>query len=310
MRRVSIACCLQSKFVNNRANEALAAQAESTAEGLDLLNQAGEMKPDIAVLSETFCDGVREHLPETIDGPAVTGARAMAKKHSMNVIAPIILKCDSGRNYNVGVVIDRNGEIVGTHHKCMPFYGEPDVVPGGDPEVYELDFGVIGVAICFESQFPDTWMRLGELGAEIVFWPSAYSGGRKLIAPAIYNNYYVVSCTIIPPDSTVIDINGDQIMRASGPHQVVKHVIDLDRTMVHDNFNGAKLAKIRLAYDGRIRMTYLDREGWWLIESLDPEVSVKAVLKEHEVETLRDYVLRSRKVMDECRRSQTPVPTE
>jgi len=308
MRKIRIACILQSKVVDGAFNEAVAKREDCLKEGLELLDQAGAGKPDMAVLSEAFADGLTDLKAEPIDGPAVAGCRELARRHSMNVIAPIVMLAEDGNTYNTAVVIDRKGEIVGNYCKNIPFWGEVGTVPGNKICVFDMDFGVIGVAICFESQWPDVWMELGAMGAEVVFWPSAYSGGVKLQAPAIYNNFYVVSCTTLPPDTTVIDINGEQLYHARGPHQVVFHEIDLDRTMVHDNFNGAQLAQIRKDFEGRVRMRYMHREGWWVVESADPKVSVRELLEEYKAETLRDYTQRSRREIYKLREEGRPLP--
>lgn len=55
-----------------------------------------------------------------------------------------------------------------------------------DPPVFNTDFGVIGMRICFDFQFFDGFKRLGQKGAEIVFWPSAYCGGRELYEGKVF----------------------------------------------------------------------------------------------------------------------------
>ncbi len=62
--------------------------------------------------------------------------------------------------------------------------------------VYQADFWRIGVAICFDINFPEVWKTLADQGAELVVWPSAYSAGTALQARALNHRYYIVSATI------------------------------------------------------------------------------------------------------------------
>jgi len=272
-----------------------------------LVDEAGAKGADIAVLPESYNAEPNRAFWEEIDGMCISTMSELAKKHSMIVVAPIELIDEQAKQRNAAVVIGRDGEVLGHYDKNIPFLCEVGIVPGRDYRVFDTDAGRFGVLICFESQWPDSWMAMGGLQADFVLWVSAYSGGRKLIAPAIYNSYYVITSTWMP-DTTVIDINGDELAFAAGGNQVVMHEIDIDRTMVHDNFNGAKLAQIRRDYDGKINMRYMHKEGWWIVESTDPEVSVRTVLKEREVESLREYTQRSLRGIYKLREKQLPLP--
>ena len=56
----------------------------------------------------------------------------------------------------------------------------PPVQVGREVPVYQADFGRVGMAICFDVNFPAVWQRLADAGAELVLWPSAYSAGSSL----------------------------------------------------------------------------------------------------------------------------------
>ena len=81
----------------------------------------------------------------------------------------------------------------------------PPVSPGDASTVYEADFGRVGLATCYDANFPEVWSRLSEQGAELVLWPSAYSAGRSLQAHAINHHYYIVTSSC-DPDCIVYDI--------------------------------------------------------------------------------------------------------
>lgn len=53
---------------------------------------------------------------------------------------------------------------------------------------FHTDFGIIGIQICHDIQWSEGWTQLREKGVEIVFWPSAFAGGKELIcAPGLIN---------------------------------------------------------------------------------------------------------------------------
>jgi len=276
-------------------------------QGLELLDEAGRRHADIALLSEAWTESAKGTVYEPRDHPRMAAIAEVARRHNMIVVAHLEELGQDGNKYNSALVYGRYGNLLGSYCKNIPFWAEVGVVPGTEVCAFDTDAGRFGVLICFESQWPDLWMEMGALDVDMVFWISAYSGGCKLIAPAIYNNYYVVSCTWVA-DTHVVDINGEVVRYAKGGDQVVIHELDLDRTMVHDNFNGQALADIRRVMGDRIKMSYMPKEGWWVVESNDPALSVKKLLKERGVETLREYTRRSRSEIYELRSKGQPLP--
>ena len=84
----------------------------------------------------------------------------------------------------------------------------PAALPGQqDAGVYDADFGRIGFATCFDAKFPEVFQRLRDRGAELVVWPSAYSGFTELQAFALLHHYYIVTSTLTG-DSILYDITG------------------------------------------------------------------------------------------------------
>ena len=98
--------------------------------------------------------------------------------------------------------------------------------------MFKTDFGTIGVQICFDINWRDVWEKLGKYGAEIVFWPSAFNGGKMLNSLAWMNKYYVVSSTRYDP-SRICDIDGDEIIRSGLSAHWVCAPINLEKAFIH-----------------------------------------------------------------------------
>jgi carbohydrate-selective porin OprB len=72
---------------------------------------------------------------------------------------------------------------------------EGGVAPGEDFPVFECDFGVLGMQICFDVCVPKGWQVLGRKGVDIVAWPTQ---SPQTVLPSQYafkHGYYVVSST-------------------------------------------------------------------------------------------------------------------
>lgn len=259
---------------------------------------------DIISLPETWRG---QHNPEKTDGETISALARIAKKYKTYILSPID-RTDGKSRYNTAVLIDRDGKVVFGYDKVYPYWAEFDlsagaVHPGSNGEmVYDTDFGRIGVSICFDSNFPEVWQALRDKGAEIVFWPSAYSAGSQLQAYAIMHHYYIVTSTYTK-DCQVYDITGERILDAkSADVTVAKTTVDLDRVIFHENFNLQKRDKLLKEHKDEIEQeVFLEREQWFVLRSKKQGVSARELSKKYEMEELVDYQDRSRREIDKRR---------
>ena len=153
---------------------------EMVGKVLHRMEQTLACQPDLICLPETFpFHNVERSLPmkeaaESVPGMIVNRFAEFAKEHRCYVICPLNTK-DGDRFYNSAVVIDREGKVIGAYHKIHPTVDEIEsgVTPGPlQPPVFQTDFGMIGIQICFDINWPEGWRALRKAGAEIIFWPS------------------------------------------------------------------------------------------------------------------------------------------
>ncbi len=258
---------------------------------------------DVIILPETWRS--QSYEPEPLDGPIVNRLCEVAQRYRIYIVCPIDRKADSLR-FNTALLIDRQGKIVGLYDKVYPYWSEyaiePTVNVGAQVPIVQTDFGCVGMAICFDVNFPEVWQRLADQDAEVVLWPSAYSAGRSLQAHAINHHYYIVTSTYTP-DCLVYDINGDEIHYEKGEEFNVSRVtIDLDRGIYHENFNMDKLKKLLAERGDDVEMEqWLKREQWFVLKAKRPGVSARALARQYGLEELRDYLRRSRQQIDTMR---------
>ena len=258
---------------------------------------------DIIILPETW-NGL-DKIEDT-KGETVKAMSELAKKYGIYIISPMYRKNESIKKINSSILIDRNGEMAGIYDKAYPYWEEFDTDPateaGTDVPVFDTDFGKIGLAICFDANFPVVWEMLSRKGAELVLWSSAYSAGTTLQAHAINHNYYIVSSTLCG-DCIAYDITGKEILyeKSEDAVNISRIKLDLDKRIFHENFNIEKRDKLLADYKGKIRMECMEREQWFTLEALEPGIFVRELANEYGLEELVDYKRRSKEGIDKIR---------
>lgn len=226
------------------------------------LEEAGQAKADIACLGEAAVNMDGLTLP---DCAPLNSVRELAKKHKMYVIFPVVAKREDALR-NTAVVIGRDGAIIGYYDKVHPTNGErkSGVVPGDNFPVFQLDFGVVGVQICHDLSFPESSRVEMLKGAELVFWPTWWSGwGQELDwivirSRAIDNDAYlaVVSRGVKPDEgwkpgdpigrSGIINPYGQSISNTGYEPGLIVTEIDLNQRRIAPSFSsGEKGEKFR-----------------------------------------------------------------
>lgn len=156
----------------------------------DIIKQYCDKKLDLVVLPEFFSTGIDDNAfinkPEAKDGGEVIEfMRETAKRFNTNIVCGSVIIEDEGKRYNSAFVVDRYGNVVGEYRKIHLFnyFGGNEgtyICPGERPFVAELDFGRVGVSMCFDIKFPMLYKKLIQMGAEIIVSPSAWSNLTSL----------------------------------------------------------------------------------------------------------------------------------
>jgi beta-ureidopropionase len=264
---------------------------------LEHLHTAGQNGVDIACLPEEFAGTKAEPVP----GPTTNAVAELAKQYNMYVICPLREQAGE-RQYNTAVLLDRQGRVAGYYRKVFVFWGEGLHCSTEGVKVFETDFGRISILTCFDLNYPELWQRCDDLDADIVFWPSAYGGGSPLNAYAILYHYYIVPVGA----GNIMDITGKPIEPVTKPRpQQFIATLDLDRAFAHYDFNEKKVEQMLKEHEGEMtverKRSDEDLAPWWLFRATKPGVRVRDILKEHKIETLREYQHRSRQQINEAR---------
>ena len=188
---------------------------------------------------------------QSLNGPFVTGMRALAKESHMWMVFGMTEQTGSttdDRSFNTTVILNSEGEIVSTYHKTHMYdaFGvkESDTYVPSDQLFTPVDtpFGRIGLMVCYELRFPEIARSQALQGAEILIVPAGWVKGdlkslhwkSLLTARAVENTLYVVGCDLYSKDaymgeSMAMDPMGIPIASAGEGSCLIPCYIDTDR---------------------------------------------------------------------------------
>lgn len=110
--------------------------------------------------------------------PALKAVRNRCLQLQMYASPNVYLELD-GKRYDVSLMIDSHGEIMGISKmvhiaQAENFYEQDYYTPSDDGfKVYDTPFGKIGIVICFDRHLPDGIRSCALQGAELVIVPTA-----------------------------------------------------------------------------------------------------------------------------------------
>jgi N-carbamoylputrescine amidase len=187
--------------------------AANVADSLRMIDQAAERGADLVVLPELCNSGyvfasrgeafaLAEEIPS---GPTVKAWAERAARHRLYLVAGICERA-GGNLYNSAVVLGPEGYL-GTFRKVHLWNEETLYFEPGDLgfPVFHTPIGRIGVAICYDGWFPETYRLCALQGADIVCVPTNWvpipgqAAGRQAMANilamgAAHSNSMFIAC--------------------------------------------------------------------------------------------------------------------
>jgi len=206
-----------------------------------LIAAADDRHPDIICLPEGITligTGLSyAQVCEPLDGPTAKRLGEAARRGHCYIVAGIFER-DGKAIYNTAILIGRDGKLIGSYRKThLPREEvEGGLTPGGlegGPAypVFQTDFGVIGIMICWDLQFPEAARALALRGAEMIFLP--IWGGSDLLARAraIENHVFLIASSY-DMRSVILDPSGAILAEATPAHPCALAAVFLDRPLL------------------------------------------------------------------------------
>jgi predicted amidohydrolase len=280
----------------------------SIAETENLIDTAALDKPDLILLTEGCMhntpsgasrqekDARSEPLPEF--GPITQFLSRKAGQYRTYIIASYWRKSPKGPGrFNSAVLLDRQGQLVGSYDKMFPTIGEMEegILPGRGAVVFDTDFGRVGAMICFDFNFAELLAEYKKQGAELICFLSNYRAGKLIPAAALRNQCFFASA--VPGENgTIVDPLGRTLAESSAYGRIIFARINLDSCVVHIDYNADRVRRLKQKYGPSVKVETASPEAVYFLTSLHPEKSIGAMMEEFEVETLDAYLDRARSV--------------
>jgi formamidase len=209
-------------------------------------------------------DGYAESVATAIPGP-ITERLSEIARHTGLWLLPGSLyeRGEGGRLHNTAVVLSPDGELIATYRKVFPWRPHESSAPGDRFVTFDIpEVGRVGMAICYDGNFPETFRQLAWMGAEVVVQPTLTTTSDRdaeLVmarANAIFNQVHVVSVNAATPAglgrSVIVDPEGLVRVAAGDGDELLTDVLDLDAVARVRRFGTAGVSRM---------WEQLDRDG-------------------------------------------------
>lgn len=157
-----------------------------------LLEQLPAARPQLVVLPEAFsCFGAGDRaqlaMAETYKhGEVQKQLAALAKEHNVYLVGGTLPVTAGERFSAASILFGPDGAILNRYDKIHLF--DVDVAdntkeyreskwtqPGRNLVTTATDFGVVGMAVCYDLRFPELFRALRQAGSQIIVLPSAFT---------------------------------------------------------------------------------------------------------------------------------------
>jgi predicted amidohydrolase len=176
------------------------AAAEAAARGVRLL-----VCPELTLTGYDVADQ-EARLAEPADGPMAAAVADIARRHDLAIVwswPELTTAAGVDRVHIAAQVVERDGTVLATHTKAHLFGPDEEGAyvpadPTCSPAIAELDGFRVGLAICYDVEFPELVRLVALAGADLVACPTAlmtpYERVATLLVPArAYENQVAVA---------------------------------------------------------------------------------------------------------------------
>ena len=192
--------------------------------------------------------GYPDEVAVQVPGPLTDAISVLAREHRVWLVPGTVFeRAGDGQIHNTALAFSPAGELVARYRKVFPWQPHEECAPGDRFVTFDIpDVGRIGLAICYDGNFPEVFRQLAWMGAELVLQPTLTTTSDRAAelvlarANAIVNQLYVVNLNASDPAglgrSVVVDPEGIVRVEAGAGEELITDVIDLDAvTRVRDH---------------------------------------------------------------------------
>ena len=161
---------------------------------------------------------------------------------------PNLYLLEKGRTYDASIFVDKNGKVIGVQKmvhiaQAKQFYEQDYYTPSDNGfQVYDTEFGKIGIVVCFDRHYPESIRTETLQGAELILIPTVNTKAEpslmfewELRVQAFQNSVILAMCNRVGTEgkmcfsgeSIVIDAKGEVLAKADDTEQIMYVDIDM-----------------------------------------------------------------------------------
>lgn len=201
-------------------------------------------------------EGHADCVAVEIPGTLTRALGEIARENALWLVAGSVYeRGEEGAVHNTALVISPDGELDASYRKVFTWEPHETCVPGEQFVAFDVpEIGRVGLAICYDASFPETFRQLAWMGAEVVLHLSLTTTSDRdaeLVlarANAIFNQLYVVSLNAAAPSglgrSLIVDPEGLVRLQAGENEELLTDVLDLDAVTRVREFGTAGVSRL------------------------------------------------------------------
>ena len=188
----------------------------------------------------------------SLESRFVTGVCSACKENKIYA-APNFYIEENGNRYDMSILIDDNGNIIGKQKmvhvaQCEKFYEKSYYTPSEEGfSVFDTKLGKIGIVVCFDRHYPESIRTEALKGAELILIPTANTTSEpeelfqwEIRVQAFQNSVNIAMCNRVGVEdsmefsggSVVCDYNGDSVAISGNSEDLLIADIDLPGSTV------------------------------------------------------------------------------
>ena len=222
---------------------------------------------------------------------------SVAAKHRCYIAVGMKHKLADESWRNSCFILDREGEVAGVYNKNYPTIGEMEagIKAGNEVPVFQLDFGRVACAICFDLNFDELRGQFAAQKPDLILFPSMYHGGFVQEQWAYScRAYFAAAIGVASLPSEIRNPLGKVISSSTNYFHFTTTAINLDFCLVHLDYNWAKLRAMREKYGNAVTISDPGEIGSVLLTSEHESKTIQDMVKEFDIALLDDYLEHSR----------------
>jgi formamidase len=184
--------------------------------------------------------GYAREVAVEVPGPLTEALGRIAAESEIWLVPGSVYELASdGRVHNTALVLAPDGELIASYRKVFPWQPHETCAPGQEFVTFDIpEVGRVGLAICYDGSFPETFRQLAWMGAELILQVNLTTTSdreQELVmarANAIFNQLYVVSLNAASPAgvgrSLIADPEGLVRVASGAGEEMLTDVLDLE----------------------------------------------------------------------------------